>query len=308
MQHLFSPITIGKLRLPNRLALSALPSGCAVPSGFFGADLASYYVRRAQGGAGLLVIEPAFVLPPPDGATPHVGLYADTQVPELRAAISGVRRAGAMTLVMLDQALWTARLSAAEIRDLGDAFVSAAWRAHAAGAHGVMLSSADGGPFEQLLSPLRNQRTDNYGGNVAGRLRLLSDVIERTQRWMGDDFVVGVRLNVEEFTPGGLRLQDARTIATRLVSAGVKLLEISAESASEAPIARFPGWRVPLASGVKAVVDVPVMVGGQLDNPGLADGVIREGSADIIAVGERLRADPDWPRYAWAALTQGQRG
>jgi 2,4-dienoyl-CoA reductase-like NADH-dependent reductase (Old Yellow Enzyme family) len=277
-----------------------------MPSGFFGADLASYYVRRAQGGAGLLVIEPAFVLPPPDGTTPHVGLYADAQVPELRAAISGMRHAGAMALVMLDQALWTARLSAAEIRDLGEAFVSAAWRAHAAGAHGVMLSTADGGPFEQLLSPLRNQRADAYGGSVAGRLRLLSDVVEGTQRWMGDDFVVGVRLNVEEFTPGGLRLQDARTIATRLVSAGVKLLEISAESASEAPIARFPGWRVPLASGIKAVVDVPVMVGGQLDNPGLADSVIREGSADIVAVGERLRVDPDWPRYAWATLAQGR--
>jgi 2,4-dienoyl-CoA reductase-like NADH-dependent reductase (Old Yellow Enzyme family) len=290
------------MRLPNRLALNALPSGCAMPSGFFGADLAGYYLRRVQGGAGLLVIEAAFVLPPPDGATPHVGLYADAQVPDLRASISAVRREGAMALVMLDQPLWTAQLSRAELREIGDAFVAAAWRAHAAGAHGIMLSTADGGPFEQLLSPLRNLRNDTYGASVAGRLRLLSDVVEGIQRWLGDEFVIGVRLNVEEFTPGGLRLQDARTIATRLVSAGVKLLEISAETASEALVARFPGWRVPLASGVKAVVDVPVIVGGQLDSPDLADSVVREGSADIVAIGERLRVDPDWPRHAWAVL------
>lgn len=299
MHDLFSPMTIGTMRLPNRIALDALPSGCATADGFFGADLASYYLRLAYGGAGLLVIEPAFVLPPPDGATPHVGLYADAQVPDLLAAIADIRAVGVAVLVMLDQPLWTAQLGTSELRELGETFVSAAWRARAAGAHGVMLSSVDGGPFEQLLSPLRNRRGDRYGGSSAGRLRLLGDVVEGIARWIGPDFVVGVRLNVEEFTPGGIRLHDARTIATRLVSAGAQLIEISAESASEAPIARFPGWRVPLAREVRSVVGVPVMVGGLLDEPALADSVIREGSADIVALGERLRVAPDWPREVW---------
>lgn len=302
MPNLFSPMMIGHTRLPNRLALNALPSGCAGLDGFVSADLASFYVRRAQGGVGLVVIEPTYVLPPRDGATPHVGLYADAQVPDLYHTLSAIRKAGAVVLVMLDQPLWIARLSPAEISEVGEAFISAAWRAHAAGAHGVMLTTADGGPFEQLVSPLRNQRTDVYGGSLTGRLQLLDDVVEGIERWLGSGFVIGVRLNVEEFTSGGLSLQDARVIATRLVRAGVKLLEISAARASEAPVARFPGWQVPLASGMKAVVDIPVMVGGLLDDPQLADSVVREGSADIVAVGERLLLEPDWPRSAWAAL------
>jgi len=167
-----------------------------------------------------------------------------------------------------------------------------------------MLSTADGGPFEQVISPLRNQRTDGYGGSLSGRLQLLSEVVEAIERWIGSQFIVGVRLNVEEFVPGGLRFQDARIIAKRLVSVGVKLLEISVDTAGGVLVARFPGWHVPLANGIKAVVDVPVMVGGLLDDPELADSVVRDGSADLVAIGERLRIEPDWPRQAWTILAQ----
>jgi 2,4-dienoyl-CoA reductase-like NADH-dependent reductase (Old Yellow Enzyme family) len=285
--------------------MNAHLSGHALPDGFFGERLASYYLRRAQAGVGLLVIEPTYILPPHGGATPHVGLYADAQVSDLYPCIAAMRQAGPLVLIMLDQPLWTAQLDAAAIGEIGEAFIAAAWRARAAGADGVMLSTTDGGPFEQLLSPLRNMRADSYGGNAVGRLRLLSDVVEGIDRWMGSQFIVGVRLNVEEFTPGGLSLQDARLIATRLVSAGARLLEICAESASEAPVARFPGWRVPLAREIKAVTDVPIMVGGRLDDPHLADSVIEDGSADLIAIGKRLKAEPDWPQVAWAALGEG---
>jgi 2,4-dienoyl-CoA reductase-like NADH-dependent reductase (Old Yellow Enzyme family) len=301
---LFSPLTLCHTRLPNRIVLNALPSGYTVPDGFASSDLATYYIARAQGGAGLLVIEPTCVIPPPDDVTPHLGLYADTQVTDLYHCIHAIHQVGTAVLVMLDQPLWVAQLSGAEVNDIGEAFIAAAWRGHAAGADGIMLSAADGGPFEQLVSPLRNQRADRYGGSLDGRLRLLLKVVEGVESWMGSQFIVGVRLNIEEFTPGGIGLQDARLIAKRLVSAGVQLIEISAETSSQVPVARFPGWRVPLASGLKAVVDVPVMVGGLLDDPDLADSVIRDGSADLVTLGQRLRVDPDWPRRARAALAE----
>jgi 2,4-dienoyl-CoA reductase-like NADH-dependent reductase (Old Yellow Enzyme family) len=301
---LFSPLTLRHTQLPNRIVLNALPSGFAVPDGFVSAELAAYYLERARGGAGLIVVEPTWVLPPFDDVTPHLGLYADTQVSGFYQCLGPLRRAGATTLVMLDQPLWTVGLSQAELNEIGEAFIAAAWRARAAGCDGVMFSAADGGPFEQLVSPLQNQRTDQYGGNIDGRLRLLCKIVEGIDRWLGHQFIVGVRLNVEEFTPGGMRLQDARVIAKRLVSAGMGLIEISAEIAGETPVARFPGWRVPLASGVKAVVDVPVMVGGLLDDVDLADSVIREGSADLVTIGQRLRVDPAWPLRAYARLVE----
>jgi 2,4-dienoyl-CoA reductase-like NADH-dependent reductase (Old Yellow Enzyme family) len=95
---------------------------------------------------------------------------------------------------------------------------------------------------------------------VVGRSQLLREVVEGIDRCLGSQFIVGVRLNAEEFTPGGLSLQDARLLATRLASAGVRLLEIHAQTASNTPIARFPGWCVPMAAGIKAVVD-SAMVG-----------------------------------------------
>jgi 2,4-dienoyl-CoA reductase-like NADH-dependent reductase (Old Yellow Enzyme family) len=305
MLNLFSPLMLGRTRLPNRIVLAALPSGYAAPDGFVSHALAAYYVERARNGVGMLVLEQAYALPPAESPIPHLGLYADAQVSDLHACIKAARKEGAAVLVMLDQPLQLASLNGAEIAEVGEAFIVAAWRARAAGANGVMLSAADGGPFEQLISPLRNQRTDRYGGEAAGRLRLLLDVIEGIQEWIGEQFIIGVRLNVEEFVPGGMTLQDARVIAKRLISTGVKLLEVSAEAGADVPIARFPGWRVPLAAGIKAVVEVPVLVGALSDDPELSDGVIREGSADLVALSEFLRVQPRWPEEARTRLVTG---
>ena len=301
---LFSPLMLGHVRLPNRLVYNAQPSGCTVPDGFVGLNLATYYLVRAQSGVGLLVLEPTYVLPPRDRATPHLGLYADAQVSDLRQCVNALHNAGAAVLVMLDQPLWTPQLAEHELHEIGEAFIMAAWRVRACGADGIMLSTVDGGPFEQLISPLRNQRGDGYGGSVSGRSQLLREVVEGIERWIGSHFIVGVRLNAEEFTPGGLNLQDARLLATRLASAGVRLLEIQAQAASDTPIAHFPGWCVPMAAGIKAVVDIPVLVGGLLDDAELADSVIRDGGADLISVGARMRVDPDWPHQARALLAQ----
>lgn len=304
MLNLFSPLTLGHIRLSNRIALTALPSGCATLDGFVSDELAAYYLARARGGVGMLVVEPTYVLAPADGAVPHVGLYADTQVSDLHHCISLARAAGPAVLVMLDQPLQLAGLQRPEVGEIGEAFIVAAWRARAAGADGVMFSCADGGPFEQLVSPLHNQRNDRYGGGTGGRLRLLLDVIEGISSWMGSSFLVGIRLNADEFTPGGLTLQDTRVIAKRVISAGVKLLEVSANINSTIPVARFPGWRVPLAVAIKTVVDVPVMVGELRGDAVLADSVIRDSCADLVALSETLRSDPDWPQYARAQLAK----
>lgn len=302
MAPLFSPLRVGNIRLPNRLVLNALPSGFAAPSGVVTSGVSTYYSQRARGGTGLIVIEATYVLPPRDGLTAHLGLYSDAQLFTLASCIRTIHEHGAGALVMLDQPLWIGQLVEAELATIGAAFLDAAQRARMAGADGVMFSAADGGPFEQLVSPLQNRREDRYGGNVGRRLLLLSDLVETLARRHGAQFVVGVRLNVEEFAPGGLELREARLVATLLVAAGANLIEISAKKPQDALIAQFPGWQIPLAEGIKAVVDVPVLVGGLLDDPVLANSVIRDRSADLIAVGERLQHDPSWPRVAQALL------
>ncbi len=302
MAPLFSPVRLGNLRLLNRVALEALPSGLALPDGALSSQAGVYYTQRARGGAGLIVFEATYVLPPRDGLSAHLGLYSDAQLFALAGCIRNLHAHGAGALVMLDQPLWLAHSGEAELLAIGAAFVGAAQRARMAGADGVMFSAADGGPFEQLLSPLQNQRSDRYGGDVVGRLRLLVDVAETLARRYGTGFVIGARLNVEEFAPGGLDLREARVIATLLAAAGVNLIEINAKAPPSALVAQFPGWQVPLAAGIKSIVDVPVLVGGLLDDPALANSVIEDRSADLIALGERLKRDPGWPRMAQAQL------
>jgi NADPH2 dehydrogenase len=302
MLNLFSPLTLGRIRLSNRIILHAAPSGYAASGGFADNALTTYYSNRAQGGAGMLVFEHTHVLPPSDPTIPHLGLYGDAQIAALRQSITTTRLHGSAVLVMLDQPIRIDSYDSSQLLELGEAFITAAWRACAANAQGIMLSTADGGPFEQLVSPLQNRRSDMYGRDIAGRLRLLLMVIEGIQKWLGDQFLIGVRLNVEEFVPGGLSLQDARVIAKRLIGAGVKFLEVTATSRADTPIAQFPGWLVPLAAGLKAVVEVPVLVGNLSDDPLLVDSVIRDGSADLVALNEVLRTNPLWPQEARMVL------
>lgn len=300
MADLFSPIAIGGRELPNRIVLAPGPSGAAAADGFVGDAAVDYYWRRARGGVGLILSEALRVSAPPgDAPDPHLGLYTDAFVPGLRRLVAAARAEGARVLLTLDAP--DSPAPTAELSPLREAFVLAAWRAHCAGADGVLLTAADGGLLQQLLSPLTNARDDAYGRDLDGRLRAALAVVEGVRRWVGRRLTIGFRMVADELAPGGMGLQDARVVAKRLTAAGVRLLDVAAPAAGP-EVARFPGWAVPLASSIKRVTDVPVIGSGLLGDPALADSVVRDGSVDLVMLGGALRDDPDWPRAARAAL------
>lgn len=301
--HLFRPLQIGKAHIPNRIAMTSLPSGLAQPGGIATPAQAAYYADRARGGVGMIIFEAAWPIAS-DTAQPHLGLGTTAHAEALEGCVAAVHASGSVAVVMLDQPIDITGVSVASLGDLCYAWVEAAGRARAAGADGVMLSCADGGPFHQLVSPLRNQRADQYGGPIDRRLRLLLETIERINRRVGAQLLIGLKLDADEFVPRGLTLQDARVIARRTSIAGVDLVEVTANASSEQQVAQFPGWRVPLAEGIRAVVDVPVMVGGLMADAELADSVIRDRSADLVSLGESLRMDPRWPEHARAMLEE----
>ncbi len=302
MADLFSPLTIAGRALPNRIVMGPAPSGQANETGFVSANLVAHYERVAKGGVGLIVSEPLRV-GAPALPTAHLGGYADAFVPGLRRLTKAGQANGARFCYSLTVPMTPEPPSASELRTLTDHFIMAAWRAHCAGADGVMLSVADGCLLHQLASPLFNQRTDHYGQDVAGRLRMLLEVIEGIKSWLGSRVFIGVRLPAEELPPGGMSLQDARVLAKRVTGAGARLLDITAPiGVGTSQLARFPGWAVPLINGIKRVIDVPVIGSGQLGDPILADSVIRDGSLDLVMLNGSLRANPDWPRYAYDVL------
>ncbi len=304
MAHLFSPLSIARTRLANRVVMAPLPGGYASQDGFIDDALIDYYLARASGGVGLILLEPLRVVPPDaDTTLAHLGLYADAFVPRLRRLIHLVHVHNTRLLATLEAPASMADLPAPELRHIAEGFVLAAWRALAAGCDGVLLTAADGGLLHMLFSPLTNNRFDEYGGGGEGRVRLALQIIESIRRWMGTRLLIGVRMIAEEFAHGGSTLQDARVMAGRVVAAGADLLDITADPREEAQVARFPGWSIPLANSIKRYLpDTPIIGSGMLGEPYLADSMVREGSIDLVMLDQELRTNPQWASMARAFL------
>lgn len=280
-------------------------SGFAVRDGFVRDALIAYYARRAQGGVGLIITEPLRVAPPNhDDTRAYLGLYADAFVPQLRTLTRALHEHGASCIITLSEPAEAAQGTSQAL--LVERFVLAAWRALAAECDGVMLSLADRGALHTMVSPLLTWRAAEYRDTLAERLHVPLQIIEQIRAWFGARLIIGARVVAEEFHPGGMRLHDARMIAKRLVAAGTNLLDVTVDIHPATQIARFPGWTVPLVERIKRIVpNVPVIAAGLLDDPHLADSVIREGSADMIMLGRALRINPDWPQTAYAVLQSG---
>lgn len=305
MAHLFSPLTVGNKRLSNRIVMAPYPSGHTAQDGFVSDEFYRYYLQRAHGNVGLIVTEPAQVLAPiPEGTQRHLGIYDDTFVPGIRRLAQAVHGSGAQFYMLLDAPGYLAQQSTtAQLQQLVRSFMRAAWRALAADCDGIILSAADGGVLHALTSPLSNRRTDQYGGSLTNRLRLPLEIIEGIRNWLGTHVLIGFRLIAEEFAPEGITLQDARVNARRLAAAGIRLIDVTTDSSDRAPVAYFPGWRVPLAERIKQVVpDIPVIGSGSLGDPHLADSVIRDGSVDLVMLGRALRDNPYWAHIARIVL------
>jgi len=267
--------------------------------------LADYYAARAAGGAGAVVVEAAWPMRPERGQ-PHLGLYDDDFIPGINLIIERIHRAGACAIMLIDQPLAVDSYTDADLVALSRAWLAAVQRASVAGADGVMLSCAGGGPFHQLLSPLSNHRNGPFGGSLEHRTRLLLETVERLHMRFGRRMLLGLRLLADEFTPGGVSVQDTRVVARRLAGAGINLIEVFAATSGAAPMAHFPGWLTPLAAAIRAVVDVPVMVGDLNDDPAFVDSVLADRYADLVDLGQVLHEEPDWPQRAHDELGWGE--
>ena len=190
-----------------------------------------------------------------------------------------------------------------DIETLIEQFASAAQRAQRAGFEGVELHAGHGYILSEFLSPHVNQRTDQYGGSLENRARLLVEVIRATKARVGEAFPVWCRLDAIEFrVEGGICYQDAMRTASLAEEAGADAIHVSAyanpasgAAFTEAPLVHEPGGYLKFAAGIKERVSVPVIAVGRIE-PDVADKVIATGGADFIAMGRKLLADPELPQ------------
>ena len=202
-----------------------------------------------------------------------------------------------------------AELSVAEIERLVAAFATAAARARAAGFHAVQLHAAHGYLINQFLSPLTNHRTDDYGGSIANRCRFLLEVSRSVRKAVGSDFPVLVKLNGDDFLPGGLSSDDALVAAKALDEEGIDAIEVSGGTPASGdctPVRQKiedrqqEAYNLPLAARIKGAVSCPVMVVGGLRSYEVIAGIIRREEADYVALARPLIREPHLP-LRWEA-------
>lgn len=197
-------------------------------------------------------------------------------------------------------------LSVKEIKRIICQFVEGAVRVKKAGCDGVELHAAHGYLIQQFLSPNTNKRTDQYGGSLENRMRFLLEIIDGIRSNCGKDFLIVVRLTVDEMyseigqNGKGYNLEEGIKMAKILNDKGIDAIDVSSAAYDTfnywlEPTTFTPGWRKYLANEVKKVVDIPVIAANLIRSPKQAEMQLEEGTQDFISLGRPLIADPHWP-------------
>jgi 2,4-dienoyl-CoA reductase-like NADH-dependent reductase (Old Yellow Enzyme family) len=190
-------------------------------------------------------------------------------------------------------------LTADELPGVVAAFVAATHRALAAGFDTVEVHAAHGYLLHQFLSPLSNDRTDGYGGDLAGRARLLCEVVTAVRAAWPADRALLVRISATDWATGGHTLDDSVVVAGWLRELGVDLIDVSSGGVSpHQDITPGPGYQVPLAARIRTEAAIPTAAVGMITDPAQAEGILADGSADVVALARVLLRDPQWPLRA----------
>ncbi|MBI2907116.1 MAG: NADH:flavin oxidoreductase [Chloroflexi bacterium] len=313
---LFEPITINGLRLENRVVMAAMLTRNPIVGGK--EDIA-YFLERARGGAGLLVFY---------GVSVEVASQPSF-AGDLKSLVAAVHREGAKIGCQLSVSIHVPphrrdyfrgervgpsamngrrELRIDEIKEMTSLYGAAALGVKTAGFDMVEVHGAHGYPPCIFFSPADNRRDDEYGGDVWRRMRFGLDCVARARESVGRDYPVFYRLAAEEDRPGGITLDDGVEFARELERAGVDCVDVSVGPSSRprnfiSPPGSYPfGCYVHLAAAVRNSVSVPVIAVGRLHKPEVAEAVLAEGKADLIALGRQLICDACWP----AKVRQGR--
>jgi 2,4-dienoyl-CoA reductase-like NADH-dependent reductase (Old Yellow Enzyme family) len=328
--HLFSPIKIGSLTAKNRLLMSAMSINFGVDdNGYVTDQLTSYFQARAKGGVGMMLVGGGGVHPSGLELPDLPALWDDECIPALEIMVNKMRPYDVRFGVQLmhggrqsyhDQKVAPSpipapavvkgiphELTVPEIDALVGAFGQSALRCRKAGFDFVEIHGAHGYLINQFLSPNANQRKDAYGGSFKNRTRFFLEVLRAIKTACGPDFTVGARINADDYIDGGWTPDDTHRLVPLLEEAGADYLHVSAGVYGSRQLT-IPsmyvdqGCFVHLAEAVKSAATVPVVAVGRIKDPQLAEDIIAQGKADMVAMGRSLLADAQLPHKAEQSL------
>jgi 2,4-dienoyl-CoA reductase-like NADH-dependent reductase (Old Yellow Enzyme family) len=183
------------------------------------------------------------------------------------------------------------------------AFAAAASRVLAAGGQVIELHAAHGYLLHEFLSPVSNQRDDEYGGAFDNRARFLREVVDAVRRVWPERLPLFVRISATDWVDGGWTLDDSVSLARDLKNRGVDLIDCSTGgNVAHATIPVAPGYQVPGAERVRREAGIPTGAVGLITEPRQAEEILQQGRADLIVMARQLLRDPYWPLHAAQAL------
>ena len=314
---LFEPGRIGKIDLKNRVVFPPMVTHMATFEGDVTDQLIDYYAERARGGVGLVVIEGSF--PSPIGHPKRIALDHDRRIPGLQRLVEAIHKEGAKVVIEVNTHMGRQDqypmspsdvphpitgvkprpATLADMKKLKEEYGEAAKRVKEAGFDGMMIHGGTGYLVAEFLSPLVNRRTDEYGGDSRGRARFPLELVEMTREKVGSDYSIIFRVMSHERVSGGLDTEDAIAICKMFQENGVDAIDVTTGSAIShewtAPPMYLPaGCNTDVSEAIKKEVKIPVSVAGKINDPYLADQILREGKADFIDIGRGLLADPNF--------------
>lgn len=332
---LFTPLTIGPLRLENRIAVSPMcqysaSDGSAAP--WHHMHLGSLAVS----GAGLVMVEATAV--ERAGRITHgcLGLYSDANELALSQVLAFCRATGLAKLgIQLShagrkgscEAPWNggAALSpdndpwltfapsssdpaisttctGTDLERIKTAFVQASERAVRIGFDLIEIHAAHGYLLHQFLSPLANQRSDEYGGSLENRMRFPLEVFDAVRKVVPAHVALGARITGTDWLEGGITIQECTAFARELECRGAEYLDVTTGGVAAASIPVGPGYQVSYAGQVKQAVKIPVRAVGMIVTARQAEEIISSGAADTVALARAFLDNPHWPYEAAQVL------
>jgi 2,4-dienoyl-CoA reductase-like NADH-dependent reductase (Old Yellow Enzyme family) len=336
---LFSPFQLRSVVFPNRIGVSPM---CQYSSGDgFATDWHLVHLgARAQGGAGLVMMEASAVTPEGRISSGDLGIWKDDHIPALariasfvhsQGARAGIQlahagRKGSMTvpfggerLLLPEEGGWQPvapsavafsssyavpqALGEAGIQTIIDAFRQAARRALQAGFDFVEIHAAHGYLIHEFLSPLANRRSDVYGGSLENRSRLALEVVDAVRTEWPAHLPLFIRISATDWAEGGWTSDESVQLARLFREHGVDLVDVS--SGGMVPNARIPagpGFQVEFASKVRNEAGIATAAVGLITDPVQANAVVEQGHADLVFMAREFLRDPYWPVHAAAAL------
>lgn len=327
MSKLFTSFNLKDLKIKNRIVMAPMCMYSAEQDGNPTEWHVTHYSTRAVGGVGLIIMEATGVESRGRITDKDLGLWKDEQIEGLRRIVEACKQQGAKIGIQLGHAGRKSEvlsepsiapsplaysenyrvpleMTKSDIKTVIDAFRDAAKRADEAGFDTIEIHAAHGYLISEFLSPLTNQRTDEYGGSDVNRIRFLKDILSAIKTVWPEQKPIIVRVSAEDYAEEGNHVQTMADMLNLVKEEGIDLVNVSSGGVIDVAPGVYPGYQIKYAETIREKTELPVIAGGLISSASMAEEIISNERADLIFFGRELLRNPYWPLLAAKELRE----